>query len=158
MTSTEPLYHSVNWNLDYNLRLGKAWSRFMRGLQNQQLWASRCDACDRTYVPPKSFCESCFEAVADEDWRQVEPVGTIKAATIVYQGFDGGPEAPYAVGAIEVDGTDTMLMHFVGGVDLTDAEGARTTIAPGTRVRAVWSQSPDASITDIEHFVVDPSA
>ncbi|MET0931019.1 MAG: OB-fold domain-containing protein [Aeromicrobium sp.] len=153
-TTTEPLYQSVNWNLDYNLRLGKAWSRFMRGLQNQELWASHCDTCDRTYVPPKSFCESCFEAIADEDWTQLEPVGTVKAATIVYQGFEGGPKAPYAVAGIEIDGTDTMLMHFVGGVDLTDENGARAAITAGTRVRAVWSEEPNASITDIKHFEV----
>jgi uncharacterized OB-fold protein len=153
MATTEPaLIHDVQWKLDYKVRLGKAWSRFMRGLQNEELLGTRCPSCERTYVPPQSFCESCFVAI--DEWLALEPVGTLRASTIVYQGFEGGPEAPYAVGAIEIDGTNTLLMHFVGGIDLTDQTAARARLRDGTRVRAVWAADRSAAITDIEHFEV----
>jgi uncharacterized OB-fold protein len=153
MATTEPaLIHDVHWKLDYKVRLGKAWSRFMRGLQNEELLGTRCRSCERTYVPPQSYCESCFVAI--DEWVPLEPVGTLRASTIVYQGFEGGPEAPYAVGAIEIDGTNTLLMHFVGGVDLTDQAAARAHLRDGTRVRAVWAAERTAAITDIEHFEV----
>jgi uncharacterized OB-fold protein len=153
MTTTEPaLVHDVHWRLDYKIRLGRAWSRFMRGLQNQELLASRCASCERTFVPPQSYCESCFAAV--EEWLAVDPVGTLNASTIVYQGFEGGPEAPYAVGAIAIDGTDTLLMHFIGGVDLTSQDEARAALRAGTRVRAVWAEERTGAITDIEHFEI----
>jgi uncharacterized OB-fold protein len=157
MTSTEPaLIHDVNWNLDYKVRLGRAWSKFMRGLQDGVIRASRCDDCARTFVPPQTYCESCFAPI--KDWREVPATGTLRAATIVYQGFEGGPEAPYAVGAIQVDETDTLLMHFIGGVDLSDQESARAALANGTRVRAVWAEDRNGEITDIAHFVVDSDA
>src|SRR4051794_26758616 len=97
-TTATPLYQDVHWEIDYKVRLGTAWSRFMRGLENQQLWGSTCAACNRTFVPPQSFCEFCHEPVTE--WAELEPVGTLRASTIVYQGFAGGPEVPYAVGAI----------------------------------------------------------
>lgn len=156
MSTSEPaLIHDVHWQLDYKIRLGRAWSRFMRGLQEQKLLGSRCDRCNRVYVPPQSYCESCFVPV--ESWLEVEPVGTLRTSTIVYQGFEGGPEAPYAVGAIELDGADSLLMHFIGGVDLSSEADARTALRSGARVRAVWSETRVGAITDIEHFVIEPS-
>ena len=151
MTSTEPaLIQDINWKLDYKVRLGRAWSRFMRGLQDRTLLASHCTSCDRTYVPPQSYCESCYASI--DEWHPVDPVGRLRAATIVYQGFEGSPEAPYAVGAINIDGTDSLLMHFVGGLDLSDSDTARRALHDGARVRAVWADERSAAITDIRHF------
>jgi uncharacterized OB-fold protein len=145
-----PLYHEVHWEIDYRVRLGVAWSKFMRGLQLKELLASTCASCTRTFVPPQSYCEFCFQPITD--WRQLEPVGTLRTSTIVYQGFTGGPEAPYAVGAIEIDGTSSLLMHFIGGVDLSDPDTARKALRAGLRVKAVWAEDRKAAITDIRHF------
>jgi uncharacterized OB-fold protein len=154
MTTTEPtttpLYHDVHWEIDYRVRLGKAWSRFMRGLQDQKLLASTCVSCDRTFVPPQSYCEFCFVEITE--WSELEPVGTLRASTVVYQGFQGGPEVPYAVGGIEIDGTQSLFMHFLGGVDLSDPETARQTLRSGVRVRAVWAEERTAAVTDIAYF------
>lgn len=144
------LIHDVHWRIDYKVKLGRAWSRFMRGLEQQQLWGTHCTGCDRTYVPAQDYCEACYEKI--EDWVQLEPVGTLRAATIVYHGFEGGPTAPYAVGAIEIDGTDSLLMHFVTGVDFTDQDAARIALHDGLRVRASWAPDRTAAITDIAGF------
>jgi uncharacterized OB-fold protein len=147
-----PLIQNVHWDLNYHVKLGVAWSRFMRGLEKQELWGTRCTACDRVFVPAQSYCEACFEAV--ENWERLEPSGTLRAVTIVYQGFEGGPEAPYAVGAVEIDGTTSLLIHFIGGVDLADSVTALSAMGDGTRVRAVWAEERSAAITDIKHFEV----
>lgn len=147
-----PLIQDVHFELHYRVKLGKAWSRFMRGLEKQELWGTKCASCDRVYVPAQSYCEACYEAT--DDWQQLEPTGTLRAVTIVYQGFEGGPEAPYAVGAVEIDGTASLLVHFIGGVDLTDSDTALAALRDGTRVRAVWAENRTAAITDIKHFEV----
>lgn len=153
MTQSEPaLIHDVYWNLHYRVRLGQAWSRFMRGLQDQKLLGSRCDACARTYVPPQQYCESCFAPITE--WIELDPVGALHTSTIVYQGFEGGPSAPYAVGAIKIDGADSLFLHFLGGVDLSDQASARAQLKSGTRVHAVWAENREAAITDIEHFSI----
>jgi len=151
MSGNEPaLIQDINWTLDYKVRLGRAWSRFMRGLAEQKVLGTHCAQCDRTYVPPQSYCESCYLAI--EEWREIEPVGTLKTATIVYQGFEGGPAAPYAVGAIHLDGTDSLFMHFISGPDLADAGSARQALQHEPRVRAVWASEPEPAITGIKHF------
>ncbi|MBT2523332.1 Zn-ribbon domain-containing OB-fold protein [Arthrobacter sp. ISL-28] len=153
-TTTEAaLVHDVHWKIDYRVKLGRAWSRFMRGLQKQELWGTRCESCQRSYVPAQDYCEACYEKITN--WVQLEPTGTLRAATIVYQGFEGGPEAPYVVGAVEIDGTHSLLMHFIGGVDLSDSDAARAVLRDGLRVRAVWSDERTAAITDIKHFAVE---
>ncbi len=152
-TAGGALYHDVHWEIDYKVRLGVAWTRFMHGLEQKQLWATTCTRCDRTFVPPQSYCEHCYEAV--NEWLQVEPVGTLGASTIVYQGFQGGPEAPYAVGAINIDGTDTQLMHFIGGIDLGQQDQARKELYAGRRVHAVWAERRAPNILAIKHFTVD---
>jgi uncharacterized protein len=151
MSSNEPaLIQDINWTLDYKVRLGRAWSRFMRGLAEQKVLGTHCGQCGRTYVPPQSYCESCYVAI--DEWREIEPVGTLRTATIVYQGFEGGPTAPYAVGAVHLDGTDSLLMHFLGGQDLASSDAARRALHDGARVRAVWAADRQAAITDIEYF------
>ena len=151
-TDNAPVVHDVHWEIDYKVKLGRAWSRFMRGLADRELWGTTCDGCQRTHIPAQDYCEACYEQVTT--WTKVEPVGTVRAATIVYQGFEGGPEAPYAVGAIEIDGTASQLMHFIGGVDLDPSANPRDVLRNGVRVRAKWAEERTASIRDIEHFEI----
>jgi uncharacterized OB-fold protein len=149
-TTTAPLIQDVHWKIDYRVKLGRAWSRFMRGLQDKQLLGTKCPECDRVYVPAQDYCEACYVKI--DEWVDLEPVGTLDTATIIYQGFDGGPEAPYAVGAIAIDGTNSLLMHFIGGIDLTDPDAARARLRSGLRLRAIWADERTAAITDIKYF------
>jgi uncharacterized protein len=150
-TTQGALIHDVHWEIDYRVKLGRAWSRFMRGLEQRELWGTKCASCGRVYVPAQDYCEACYEKI--EEWVQLEPVGTVRAGTIVYQGFEGGPTAPYAVAGIEIDGTNSLLMHFVQGIDVADEEAARRTLVSGLRVRAEWAEDRHAAITDIKAFV-----
>lgn len=152
-TETAALIHDVHWEIDYKVRLGQAWTRFMRGLQNKELWATRSPDGKRMWVPPQTYDEVTFEPITE--WVRVEPVGFIRASTIVYQGFEGGPTAPYAVGSIEIEGTGSQLMHFIGGLDLSDSTAAREQIKAGTRVRAVWAEERKGAITDIAYFEIE---
>ncbi|WP_214105638.1 Zn-ribbon domain-containing OB-fold protein [Acrocarpospora catenulata] len=148
---TESLVHSVNWNIDYKVNLGRAWSRFLVSLRDDRvILGTTCGSCDKTYVPPQAYCEACYEPM--DAWVEVPPTGTLEAATIAQHAFQGGPPAPYAIGAIALDGTDTLFIHLISGIDLSDQENARTLLRRGTRVRAVWSQERTGSIRDIDHF------
>lgn len=148
----EPLLtHDVTWHIDYRIHLGETWSRFFHGLVKQEIRATECTKCDRIFVPPQSFCEHCFEPV--EKWTTVSPKGTLQVATIVYRGFEGGPTPPYAVGGIKLDGADTLIMHHIGGLDLSDPDKAKETLREGLRVEAVWNEDRKGSIMDIKHFV-----
>ncbi|WP_181781838.1 Zn-ribbon domain-containing OB-fold protein [Pseudonocardia pini] len=146
MTTTQ----RVHWDLTYDVHLGATWGRFMAGLTEQQILANSCPECSRTFVPPQAYCESCF--VRTDEWIELPAEGVVEAFTVAWQGFRGGPTPPYAIAGIRLDGASTLLMHYVGGLDLDDPSAVREQIGPGTRVRAVWAQERTGQILDITHF------
>lgn len=141
----------VSWNINYKIHLGGTWGRFMAGLQDGKLMATSCDRCAKVFVPPQSYCETCFEPAST--WLEVPATGTLNSLTISYHEFLGSPAAPYALGAIQLDGADTMLIHFLGGADLTSPDSAAETLRIGDRFTAVWKEQRRGHILDIEHFV-----
>jgi uncharacterized OB-fold protein len=105
---------------------------------------SRCDACERTYVPARIFCERCFAALGPG--VECGPGGTLESFTIVHEDVDGEPvEPPAPVGLVRLDGADTVLVHRLLG----DAEWAI-----GMRVEAELRPAEQriGSILDVEGF------
>lgn len=147
---TSPLTQTVHWDLIYDVHLGSTWGRFMQGLREKTILANSCPECTRTFVPPQAYCEACF--VRTDQWTELPPEGDLEVFTVVWQGFTGGPPAPYAVGGIRLDGADTLLMHVITGLDFTDPSTVRAQLPRGSRVRAVWSEERTGQIHDISHF------
>lgn len=146
-----PVTQAVHWDLHYDVHLGATWGRFMQGLRERTILGNRCPECARTFVPPQAYCESCFVRTAQ--WVQLAPEGVVEAFTVAWQGFRGGPPAPYAIAGIRLDGASTLLMHYVQGLDLSDPAAIGDQLPPGTRVRAVWAEERSGQILDIAHFV-----
>lgn len=140
----------VHWDLNYDIHLGATWGRFMTGLVERKILASRCAECGRVFVPPQAYCESCF--VRSGEWLELPPEGAVEAFTVAWQSFRGGPKPPYAIAGIRLDGASTLLMHYVRGLDLSTPGSVQDQLPPGSRVRAVWSERRTGQILDISHF------
>lgn len=145
-STTQP----VHWDLHYDVHLGATWSRFMNSLKEQRILANKCPACDRVFVPPQAYCESCYQRT--EDWIELAPEGVLEVFTVAWLGFRGGPKPPYAIGGIRLDGASTLLMHWVVGLDLEDLSAGGAQPLSGSRVRAVWAEERTGQILDIAHF------
>lgn len=152
MTTTPitPITQAVHWDLHYDIHLGQTWSRFMDGLREGKILANECGSCERVFVPPQDYCESCFEKT--DGWRELSGEGTLEVFTVAWHGFTGGPKPPYAIGGVRLDGASTLLMHWITGVDFTPGADVRAALPFGTRVRAVWAPERTGSILDIAHF------
>lgn len=136
------------WHLTFEHAAGKAASRFLVGLRDEQrLQASPCPSCGRLRVPPRPFCEDCFVPTSD-NWVTVGPEGTIDTFCITMTDFPGYPPAPHAIAYVTPDGADTAICNFVHGVDLGDVDAAAEALAPGGRVRAVFRSDRSARVTD----------
>jgi hypothetical protein len=147
----EPLTIEGRWDIPYRHTAGQAASRFFRELkENKRIMGVRCPSCRRVLVPPRGFCERCFVPI--DDWVEVQDRGTLATFTIVYAQFATLPPPPYCIALIKLDGADTALMHYVGGVDLRDLEAAKKALSVGMRVQAVWRDEREGRITDIQHF------
>lgn len=125
---------------------GVAGEEFLRALQKGKLLASTCDRCSLTYLPPRIFCEECFAEITDR--HEVLPAGTVVSATRLWVDADGAAREPQWVAAIQIDGTDTALLHRV----------AADAVAIGDRVEAVWAPKRTGSILDVQHFRAEKGA
>jgi uncharacterized OB-fold protein len=147
----EPLIIDGRWDIPYRHTAGRAATRFFRELkENKRIVGVRCPSCQRVLVPPRGFCERCFVPV--DEFVGVEDKGTLTTFTIVYAHFTSLPPPPYCIGIIKLDGADTGLIHYVGGVDLQDMETAKKAISVGMRLQAVWRDEREGKITDIGYF------
>ncbi|MBY4212476.1 OB-fold domain-containing protein [Rhodococcus fascians] len=148
MTTPTTTQH-VHWDLDYDIHLGETWGRFMNGLKDKKIYANT-GGSNKVYVPPMAYCEESFRP--NDSWVELSGEGELEVFTVAWQGFRGGPKTPYAIGGIRLDGADTLLMHYVVGLDFSDPAAIRAQLPKGSRVRAVWAEERTGSILDIAHF------
>ncbi|WP_456477830.1 Zn-ribbon domain-containing OB-fold protein [Geoglobus ahangari] len=140
----------AKWEIPYVHSAGEHATRFFEALKEKRILGVRCPRCGRVLVPPRAFCERCY--VDTDEWVEVKDEGVIETLTINYARFTGLPEPPYAVGIVKLDGADTGMLAYLGGVDLSDWKKAHEKLKIGTRVKAVWKDKPEGRITDILYF------
>ena len=120
-------------SLPYKWALGPVFTRFFEEFKNKKIMGTKCPRCNRVLVPARRFCPRCFEDTAE--WVQVSERGTVRTWSLITFEFSGQPMAPpYLIGLIHLDGADTALSHFIGGVDLSDLEKGRNEIKIGMKV------------------------
>ncbi len=126
---------------------GIAGERFFRSLKEEgTLLATYCPKCELLLLPPKIYCENCFEEL--REWRKVKNEGILKSYTILHIGPDGKrKEIPEIVGMIKMKDTTTVLIHRLGNVKEEELE-------IGMRVEAVFKPEKErkGDINDILYF------
>src|SRR5436190_6747582 len=139
--------------LRYDYALGEVAGRFMAGLKEGKILATRCSKSGLTYLPPRSYCERSFEKC--DAWVEAGLEGVIETSTIVVRGFEGKRNPPVAIAFVRLDGTDSAIGNYVDGLDLSDYEAAMAKIAPGKRVRVEFIDAPEGRITDFSFVCID---
>jgi len=123
--------------IPFRYTAGRAMSRFLMGLAERRIRATRCEGCGRVYVPPLGFCGRCWREIAE--WQELPDEGELVSYTVRPVG------SPVILGLIRLEGADTHLVHRLGEVE--PAELGRV-----IRVRAVWREDRTGSILDIAYF------
>lgn len=136
MTEQERRTLQETMALPYAWSLGPVNTLFFKELTDMKIMGTRCPRCSRVLVPARLFCPRCFIDLTE--WVQVSDHGTIRTWTIINFSYAGQPKKPPYINAmIELDGADTRIPHWVGGVDLSDLDKVKEQIGIGTRVKAV---------------------
>jgi len=137
--------------LDYEHAYGGYYGTLFDGVQTgRRIRGTKCSECRRVLLPPRAMCDACLAPATE--WTDVAETGTIQASSVVHVEFLGQRKTPpYVYAEIMLDGASTRLIHMVGNID---ADEAKTSAAPGARVRAIWSDRHTGSLGDIEHFEV----
>ena len=86
---------------------------FYLGIEQGVLRATRCDACGRSWFPPRRYCDADLE---ETRWYDLPGTGRVVSATRVHTPPPfGGIEVPYILASIRLDGVDGGITHRVLG-------------------------------------------
>ena len=133
--------------VNYVYTAGRAGEKFFRGLMRGKLLAAVCLACQVTYLPPRTYCERCFERL-ESNYTEVLPKGEVYTYTVCHKQLDGTPsDTPRLVAVIKITGTDGALVHYLDKVKAEE-------VYIGMPVKAVLKPKKDreGSILDIQYF------
>lgn len=154
--TTENITIDGRWDIKYDYAAGETASHFLATSRDEgQLLGKRCPECERVLAPPRGFCERCF--VDTEDWVEIGPEGRIESFTVVPRDLGAGPDAPFALAYVQLDGAHTAMVNLVEGVDASDPAAAAEDLAVGTRVKAVFDPPAEREgrITDFHYELVE---
>jgi len=144
------LKHTIE--LPHKYAAGPAWTRFYDGLKQEKIYGSRCQECKKVFVPARSYCPAC--QVSADEWIEVSQEGKVIswALSISHEFFGMPVSPPFITALIRLDDTDCDFLHFIGGIDLSDAKKVKDLIRPGLKVRAIWNEEKKGHMMDIKHF------
>ena len=140
---------SRGWHGDipihHRYTLGVAGERFFKAMRDERmLLASRCPNCGQSFLPPKIYCEVCFQQTAD--WLPVEGPGYLKTFTLLHVDLEEEPlEPPQAVGLVAWPDIRGGLIHRIAEVGVAD-------IIIGMGLEPMWAEERAGSMEDIRYF------
>ncbi len=108
---------------------GVAGQRFFEELKEKgKIFGTKCETCNKTYIPARLYCERCFARLEDKDWVDVGTEGTLFSFTVVHETKSGEKkEKPSIIAAINISGS--LLIHRLG-------ECSEEDLQIGSRVKA----------------------
>ncbi len=145
--TTDISYWEGKIPMSYVYTVGRAGEKFFREMMNGKIFGAKCDSCNITYVPPRTYCEKCFDRLEDH-YIDVGGKGTIHTFTECHETYDGTKRGkPSIVAMIRIDGTKGGLVHWLGETNFKD-------VYIGMPVEAVFKTKKDreGSILDIKYF------
>ena len=124
---------------------GIAGERFFREIKdNAKITGTKCHKCNLIYVPPRIYCERCFEGL--EEWCEIENKGEIHTYTISWVDLDGSRlEEPVILALVKFDGVYGGIVHKVEEISADN-------VKIGMKVSAVFKEKREGSILDIKYF------
>lgn len=133
-----PIYHRYT--------LGVAGERFFKAMRDdRQILVSPCPKCQSRLLPPKMYCERCFEETSDQ-WEPLNGPGHVRSFTVMHQSLDETPlETPEIVVLVSWEGVRGGLIHRLREVDADR-------VSIGMAVEPVWSDQRVGAMSDISHF------
>ena len=133
-----PIYHRYT--------LGVAGERFFKAMRDdRQLLASPCPKCRDRLLPPKMYCERCFEETSD-DWLRVDGPGYVRSFTVVHKSLDEDPlDPPVIIALVSWEGVRGGLVHRIEGVTPDQ-------VTMGMAVEPEWAEQRVGALSDISHF------
>ena len=134
-----------NIPIHHRYTVGVAGERFFKEMRDhKRLLASQCPSCGEAFIPPKIYCERCFEETTE--WVPVQGPGYVKSFTMLHESLDGQRlAAPQVVAFVGWEGFQGGLVHRIEDINSEE-------VKIGIAVEPVWAHKRMGGIDDIAHF------
>ena len=144
ISGSVPIYHRYT--------LGLAGERFFKAMRDQrQILAAPCPKCQDRLLPPKIYCERCFEETSEE-WVTLEGPGYVRSFTVLHKSLDEESlDTPVVVALVSWEGVRGGLVHQL-------QEVAPEEVTLGMAVEPVWEEERTGALSDISHFRPAPAS
>ena len=131
------------WEIPYSYSAGETISKFLVELRdNARIIATKCPKCKQVYLPPRSFCATCFISLKDE-WVEIDPVGELVTYSICTEHITNAPEPPYVVVFVKLGQATTTMAQYLEGIDLSKINELPEKLKAGMPVRAVFKDKAE---------------
>ncbi len=142
----EPMVYKSQINVPYSWWAGDTASKFLTTIRDEQkIMGTKCDKCQRVFIPPRKVCPTCFKS--NKEWVSISDEGTVQAFTVARRQLAALPQkVPVCFALIKLEGADTALLHYISEVDPAD-------IKIGMRVKARFAEERQGTIKDIDYFM-----
>jgi len=140
----------IDVNIPYEYAAGKYVSRYLQGLKQGRILASRCTHCGTTLTPCRQVCGNCFKAMMEI--VELPGIGSLHSYTQVsfpfIDPFTGqNRPVPYCYGMIQLDGANNT---FQGLLNVRYHHHLKT----GMRVQVVFKLLRKGCTGDIKYFKI----
>jgi len=133
--------------VNYLYTVGVAGERFLREIkENAKILGVRCKKCNLVHLPPRTYCERCFEQL--DEWVELANEGQVETFTVCHFDLDGNRLAkPDILAVVKLKGANGSIIHRIQETHDRD-------IYIGMTVEAVFRERKDrvGSILDIAFF------
>jgi len=118
---------------------------FYKGLKQGKIKGAYCECCDSIILPPRMYCEDCFEKI--DRFVDVKGPFVVLAITDVYLDLDGNRlKEPQRVALIGTPDSKGGIIHFLDpdyNIDVGDI------------VKPVFNKKRAGSLKDIKYFTLE---
>ncbi len=132
---------------DYIYTLGIAGEKFFSEIkENERILGAKCKHCGHVFVPPRIYCEKCFEKATE--WVDIGTRGTVYTFTKAFVDVKGAKlKEPILFAFVKFDGAEGGLIHRLGEVKPGEVEISMA-------VEAVFKPQAErkGDINDIKYF------
>lgn len=132
---------------DYVYTLGIAGEKFFAEIkENGRILGAKCNCCGKVFVPPRLYCEKCFEKFIE--WVNVDTKGVVHTFTVAHVDIKGDKlKEPTIYALIKFADAEGGLIHKLGEIKQHE-------VRIGMHVEAVFKSQAEriGNITDIKYF------
>jgi len=119
---------------------------FMEIKENGRILGAKCKRCGNIFVPPRIYCEKCFNKITE--WINVGTKGVVHTFTVAYVDINGAKlKEPVIYALIKFGNAEGGLVHKLGEIEPCE-------VKIGMHVEAAFKLQAErtGNINDIKYF------